>query len=569
MKQSARLVSVTRPSLRLDDATEMTPEALIAYCARVSSPTQENPSYEKLLRYCAKHKHWSIFEMADMTVEITTSRGIAPQILRHRSFSFQEFCIAGDSKISCITATGKIQRRTIKSLYKLQHDTRWGRLVRVYDEASKTLVPAKVKEVFFTGRKPLYRVKLANGKSIVSTAQHKFLTKSGFSELGKMSVGDVVGCNGVPVHQDREWLEATKKSCVEDGSGLIGISLKSGVSSHTIRKWLKKHDLQFTKTEVSSYTKIWNRSLPTTEQPRFGKTVSDETREKMSDSARKGNLCQLFVDGRSAKRSWRQQVFDWQYKYKNAILKRDNEQCRSCGDTNNLEIDHIIPVKEDPTVAFSLANLQVLCQPCHRKKSASEAKQTVSWSKIEKIEFVGEGETYDLEVEHVSHNYIANGIVTHNSQRYAEAQDYIEYAPRRQDNKNRQNSFDDLPDSVHATWNEYVKQVVSLTHSYYKELLKMGVAKECARFLLPQNTMTKLYMKGSVRSWIHYLEVRRHPSAQKEHRELADMIWGVFKEQFPTVARAVEEEEAPQPAGPTSPKPGISELVKTAIKKIT
>ena len=67
-------------------------EKLIAYCARVSNPeNQDNENYAKLLSYCIKHGHWSIFEMANMVVEINTSRGIAAQILRHRSFSFQEF----------------------------------------------------------------------------------------------------------------------------------------------------------------------------------------------------------------------------------------------------------------------------------------------------------------------------------------------------------------------------------------------------------------------------------------------------------------------------------------------
>lgn len=71
----------------------VTPESEkhIAYCARVSSPNQENPEYIKLLKYLIKHKHWSPYEMASMCLEITTSRGIAAQILRHRSFSFQEF----------------------------------------------------------------------------------------------------------------------------------------------------------------------------------------------------------------------------------------------------------------------------------------------------------------------------------------------------------------------------------------------------------------------------------------------------------------------------------------------
>lgn len=66
-------------------------EEVIAYCARVSSPNQENPEYKGLLKYCIKHAHWSVFEMATICVEITTSRAIAQQILRHRSFHFQEF----------------------------------------------------------------------------------------------------------------------------------------------------------------------------------------------------------------------------------------------------------------------------------------------------------------------------------------------------------------------------------------------------------------------------------------------------------------------------------------------
>jgi thymidylate synthase (FAD) len=66
-------------------------ESVMAYCARVSSKNQDNPSYENLLKYCINHNHWSIFEMASMCVEINTTRAISAQILRHRSFSFQEF----------------------------------------------------------------------------------------------------------------------------------------------------------------------------------------------------------------------------------------------------------------------------------------------------------------------------------------------------------------------------------------------------------------------------------------------------------------------------------------------
>ncbi len=85
-----RFISITKPEITIDGHI-LSPEGLIAYCARVSSPNQENPNYAKLLQFCIREGHWSVFEMVDMTLEITTTRAIAPQILRHRSFSFQEF----------------------------------------------------------------------------------------------------------------------------------------------------------------------------------------------------------------------------------------------------------------------------------------------------------------------------------------------------------------------------------------------------------------------------------------------------------------------------------------------
>lgn len=109
-----KLVSITKPLITIG-GTELSPEAFIIYCARVSSPNQENTEYEKLLLYCINHKHWSIFEQVDMGVEIITSRGIAPQILRHKSFSFQEF----SQRYAPVTAYEEIELR-------LQGDSKQG-----------------------------------------------------------------------------------------------------------------------------------------------------------------------------------------------------------------------------------------------------------------------------------------------------------------------------------------------------------------------------------------------------------------------------------------------------------
>lgn len=89
MKVSAKLVGITQPTVEVPAANA---EALVAYCARVSNPSnQDNPNYEKLLKYCIDHKHWSVFEMVNAVVEVQAPRDITRQLLRHRSFSFQEF----------------------------------------------------------------------------------------------------------------------------------------------------------------------------------------------------------------------------------------------------------------------------------------------------------------------------------------------------------------------------------------------------------------------------------------------------------------------------------------------
>ena len=90
--QSVKLIGVTKPTITIEDDLQMSAEGLIAYCARVSNPAnQDNPDSERLLKYLVKNKHWSPFEMVHIVMEIETTRDIGRQILRHRSFSFQEF----------------------------------------------------------------------------------------------------------------------------------------------------------------------------------------------------------------------------------------------------------------------------------------------------------------------------------------------------------------------------------------------------------------------------------------------------------------------------------------------
>ena len=130
------------------------------------------------------------------------------------------------------------------------------------------------------------------------------------------------------------------------------------------------------------------------------------------------------------------------------------------------------------------------------------------------------------------------------SQRYADTNLLETNIPlpelRRQDTKNRQNSIDDVPEAQTKMLLGRIQNYFNEGLDLYNELLREGIAKECARFVLPLATPTRIYMSGSVRSWVHYIDLRSGHGTQKEHMEIANACKTIFTEQFPTVSEALE-----------------------------
>ena len=130
------------------------------------------------------------------------------------------------------------------------------------------------------------------------------------------------------------------------------------------------------------------------------------------------------------------------------------------------------------------------------------------------------------------------------SQRYADSSMLARTIPmfdlRRQDDKNRQNSIDDIDEFTKQEFEIQISRHFTAAMDLYQTMLKHGIAKECARFVLPLATPTKLYMTGSVRSWIHYIELRSANGTQKEHMDIAHEVKDVFIEQFPICAEALD-----------------------------
>lgn len=162
-------------------------------------------------------------------------------------------------------------------------------------------------------------------------------------------------------------------------------------------------------------------------------------------------------------------------------------------------------------------------------------------------------EMCDMTVEIITSRGIAQQILRHRSfsfqefsQRYAEVTDFEDVQLRRAGTTNRQSSSEEFDPMINISNNDsfkagvLIKEFLKESEGFYKKLLDAGVAKECARFILPLTTQTKIYMKGSIRSWIHYLQIRCDGHTQLEHQQIALLILEIFKSNFPNISKALE-----------------------------
>jgi thymidylate synthase (FAD) len=130
------------------------------------------------------------------------------------------------------------------------------------------------------------------------------------------------------------------------------------------------------------------------------------------------------------------------------------------------------------------------------------------------------------------------------SQRYADttllSEDIPLFELRRQDNKNRQNSIDDISNETKVKWNTQIREHFAKSKAIYDGMIADGIAKECARFVLPLAVPTRLYMSGTIRSFIHYINLRSSHGTQKEHMDIANSVKDIFVQQLPVLSQALE-----------------------------
>lgn len=238
--------------------------------------------------------------------------------------------------------------------------------------------------------------------------------------------------------------------------------------------------------------------------------------------------------------------------------------CAKCGSKENLEVDHVISVAQDISLANSMGNLQILCKSCHNEKSASERQSKTTllpkMIPIVDIRSIGEVQTYDLTIDKI-HNFLANGFVVHNSwneisRRYVDTKPEF-FVPEvwrsRPEGGIKQGSGYDFSeheqfnldyDQIYCEWDtgnikEAYEWFVDNCVDFYEQMLSKGVAPEMARMILPQSMLTEWVWTGNLLAFAHVYKLRIGEHAQVEAQAFAKELDKVCREHFPVAWSAL------------------------------
>jgi thymidylate synthase (FAD) len=579
-----------------------TADFAIVQAARVSygAGTKKVSEDRGLIRYLMRHRHTTPLEMVEFKFHVAMPIFIARQWIRHRTA-----CLAEGTDIH-FDLPGGIKRRG-NQLYKLpieeiarrfeptrnsqrpdkqrnphfRRDRIRSMRLRQINEDDLRIGHTRIVSVYRNGTKPVFRMTLADGKHIESTADHRFLFADGWHTLKEATGLHLSGSRAVwnaddsylyvngttelvwAKHQEAAWLNEQYNVL---NRKIADIAEECGVSYHTVRKWLRLHHLQH-RTGGRTHP-AWNEG----KTYRLGSRKPSAAWLEGNRKSRSGPASNFWKGGISTEREG---IARWTTQVAHKVHRINGWTCQLCRTrAGELHCHHVVPVWADRTLAREQSNLTTLCGHCHHKVQGRELEYVeqlggppvrtewrkrprVPWNKLEvaklvrleTIEYVGEKPTYDLEVEGPHHNFIANGIVTHNSvneysARYSIVQDRF-YRPsveniRRQSAANRQGGTE--PVDV-GTAEEFLSFLQSTEDHYaeYQQLLDKGVTRELARIGLPVSAYTEWYWKCDLHNIFHFLSLRMDEHAQQEIREYAEAMFALIKPIVPIAAEAFEQ----------------------------
>jgi thymidylate synthase (FAD) len=554
-------------------------DLMIVNAARVSYGKNKKLLDEKdakLIKYLVDHKHTAPFRHPQLQFRITCPIYVERQLFKHQT----GLCLAGDSYVTFINSSGGLRKIMIKDLYekwnngrshqltekdKLYQQSRIKKMkLRILNEDTQEFEIGNIKDVIYSGKKEIYKITCQNGNSIKCSKDHRIYTKEGWKSIGdSLSTKDFIGLNGLKYagtggYQVYEDLKSKR----ELGLSVEQMAKVYNCSYHTIRKWLKIHDLKFSKDETffKSGSIPWNKNkkgyrLNYTEKGYLKKI-------EIAHNQPKGSLSPLWRGGITNERG---KIGQWTRSVAKAIHTKYNFTCQECGKGGKLHCHHIVPVTTDISKAYDINNLISVCEFCHQnihKSSLNEVvfaekvtgknfmpmikdfgkniknrkgnKLKVHFSKITSIEKIGVEDTYDIEVDNKYHNFVANGVVVHNSAnslsgRYVDFSDsYTTIKEWRKQSKDSKQGSDGAVENQ-LTCKNIEQEVIETCKEAYSMLLMLGVSKEQARTILPLSLNTTFIWTGSLLAFIHLFNLRIKPDAQKETMELAQEMLDLVK----------------------------------------
>lgn len=466
-----------------------------------SSSVELTEKDERLISRLLRDHHGTPFEQSVMTFYVRCPIFVAREWFRHRMG-----CLTGDTEITLSSESGKtVYKRTIKEIYDLKHGGVVDQMpVLVKNGTSKAGTP-----VFRDARR---RYKNAERTRILPNCQDRTMRvldeETGLFTTGKMA--DV-------------WETGVKEVYLVETEDGKSVRASAEHPFLTDDGWVKAKDLTGEEFLVSSKPVAANdRVIP----PRL-----------------------------------REGIGIWVQMLRRRMIDPRGATCYICGhffEADQIDLDHVVPVVADLKLALDEDNIKPACKACHRAKSNEEQAFTadgrrktvlgIKWVKIKsKPIIVGEEMTYDIEMEAPHHNYVANGLVVHNSfneisGRYKELPTDF-YVPRQfripnPDTKQMDYKYIDAPDELNAEATAIAKKLYKQAEDAYRALLDAGIAKEHARIVLPVGIFTEFRWTVNARALMNFLALRNEPSAMGEIRSYARGIEKLFSDFMPVTHKA-------------------------------
>jgi len=573
--------------------------------------------------------HYGPLEHAQIVLNVGWfPHSVMQQARTHRvGVSFDVQCLAGDSEITFVQASGALGRLKIAELHALwehgEHAVRERHIrgrqgeapggyrrncrkrlrkmkLRVLNEDTGIFETSHLKDVICSGVQPVYRLTMEDGRSLDCTANHRLLTPEGWQTMGEavalrlrrdgqvrdfrrtarvLANGNVAV--GTGAYRDRTWLNEQ----IAAGASVREMPVRSGCSPTTIREWARRHGLCLPErdTRFQPGGKPWNHSSTalyrqrgwleaSMEEGLHADAIAEQAGCSVEAVKKWGYPFGLTLNRRAP--GFRQGMTPWNTPQVHRCFDDTCQHCGQRGSDQQLHAHHLVPVYADPSLGYAIDNLVTLCQPCHSllhrhhleaaftadfkprtavadwpaKPRPSGRKLRAHPLTVVNVEYLGTQMTYDIEVEGPWHNFVANGLVVHNSMRYTgdricraadgalelEEVFYLRPVGDYADRQGKKYTYSAEQRAVDL-------HLCQSAAERYRDLLAAGFAEEHARGILPFDYRQHFVVSFSLRAFLHFLDLRAKLDAQGEIRALCDLMWPHLQAWAPEIAAWYEK----------------------------